>query len=258
MAPMAIEPLERMDDTTLDTFFNGRIQVRQHRNGYRFSIDAVLLASQTVPTAGGRVVDLGTGCGIIPLILAHRHTDIQLWGVEVQPESARLAALNVRANHLYDRIDVLNRDMRDLNAVDLGGRVDWVITNPPYRRVAAGRINLDARRAIARHELKITLAEVIMCAGRLLAVAGKFAVVYPSERLVELFVRMRAAAIEPKVLRPVHSRRHEGAKVVLVEGAKGGRPGLKIAAPLIVYADGGGYSDQVTRMFESQYCPQDH
>ena len=116
-----------MANYTTDTFFNGRIRVKQNRAGYRFSIDAVLLASQAAPGSGDRVVDLGTGCGIIALILAFRHPDITVYAVEVQEELSQLAISNVKGNHLQDRITVLGVEMKMIETNITAGPVDLVV-----------------------------------------------------------------------------------------------------------------------------------
>ena len=132
---------------TIDTFFNGSIQVKQYRAGYRFSIDAVLLACHARPGPGDRVLDLGTGCGIIPLILAFRHPQILVYGIEVQKELSDLAGFNVMDNHMQERITILGKDMKSLKPEMISGFVDLVVCNPPYRRSDSGRLSRDRQRA---------------------------------------------------------------------------------------------------------------
>jgi tRNA1Val (adenine37-N6)-methyltransferase len=239
-----------MPESTSDSFFNGRIEIRQDRSGYRFSIDAVLLAYHARPRSGDRVLDLGTGCGIIPLILAFRYPDIAIYGVEIQPEMSELADINVNNNRMQDRITILCRDMRELKSRMTAGPVDLVVCNPPYRKPQSGRLNPDQQRAVARHEIKATLPDLLMAARRMLRTGGKFTVIYPAERTVELFTQMHANGIEPKMLRMIHSSRETAAKLVLVEGAKGGRPGTSIAPPLFLYDENGEYTSEVLAMFE--------
>ena len=233
----------------MDTFFNGRIQIRQSRAGYRFSIDAILLACQAAPESGDRVVDLGTGCGIIALIMAFRHPDITIYAVEVQEELAQLAISNVKGNHLQNRITVLGADMKRMKPDMTAGPVDLVVCNPPYRRPGAGRINPDVQRAVARHELKANLQDVIVTARRMLKTAGRFVTIYTAERTADILCQMRIDSIEPKFFRTIHSNPGSEAKLILVEGIKGGNPGLKIAPPLIVYDQNGDYTDEVQQMF---------
>lgn len=239
-----------MKEVSSDSFFNGRIRIRQNQSGYRFSIDAVLLAYHARPRPADRVLDLGTGCGIIPLIMAFRNPGIQVYGIEVQEDLSDLAAVNVRENRMQERITILCKDMQALKADMIAGRVDLVVCNPPYRKSNSGRLNPDHQRAVARHEIRASLLDVILTAQRLLRAAGRFVVIYTAERTAELLTQMRADRIEPKMLRCIHSDRHSEAKLVLVEGVKGGRPGIRIEPPLILYDHTGAYTPEVTRMFE--------
>ena len=239
-----------MTTHTTDTFFNGRIKVKQDRGGYRFSIDAILLAGQAAPKPEDKVVDLGTGCGIISLIMAYRNPGIMVYAVEVQAELARLARTNVRDNRLQDRITVLDTDMKTIKPDMTAGPVDLVVCNPPYRRPDSGRINPNHQRAVARHELKANLQDVTASTRRILKTSGRFVTIYSAERAADMLWQMRTDSLEPKYIRTIHSNAHSEAKLVLVEGTKGGNPGLKIAPPLILYRDNGDYTDEVQRMFE--------
>lgn len=233
---------------TGDTFFDGRLRVAQSPRGYRFSIDAVLLAHFVQPRPGQTVIDLGTGCGIIPLMLVFRHPRIRVWGVEIQPELVGLAADNVRANHMAEGICIRQADMRTITPDVSDGPVDVVCSNPPYHRGRSGRVNPDAQRAVARHEIAITLPALIQASRRVLKTGGRFVTIYPAERTAELIDHMRSMHLEPKRLRPVHSTGQTDARRVLVEGRAGGRPGLTITPPLIVYGQDGAYSEEVQRM----------
>jgi tRNA1Val (adenine37-N6)-methyltransferase len=244
-----VSRLKNMNALTADTFFNGRIRVKQHRLGYRFSIDSVLLSERVKPTAGDTVLDLGTGCGIIPLLLAYRHPGIAVCGVEVQRELAELAVGNVIDNQMADRITILCQDVVSLRRDRLPGGVNLVVCNPPYRKVASGRINPNTQRAIARHELRVTLDDILKTAKHLLDVSGRFVVIYPVERATELLSKMHASALEPKQLTMIHSYRHSNATSMIVEGVRGGRPGITITPPLVLYQDDGKYTAEVEDMF---------
>jgi tRNA1Val (adenine37-N6)-methyltransferase len=239
-----------MSSFTTDTFFDGKIRVMQNRRGYRFSLDAVLLAYQAKPRAQAKVLDLGTGCGIISLIMASRRPDLKIYAVELQRELADLAATNVRQNRLQGRIDVLCTDMKLLTQKMTAGPFDLIVSNPPYHKPGSGRINPDAQRAVARHEIKASLADVLQTTRRMVRTAGRFVTVYAAERTTDILSQMRDEQIEPKMLRMIHSTRDAAARLILVEGMKGGRPGLKIAPPLIVYDQNGDYTAEVLRMFE--------
>lgn len=241
---------------THDAFFQGRLHVKQQRRGYRFSIDAVLLAGAVAPRERDRVVDLGTGCGIIPLMLAFRHPGLRIWGVEVQAELAAIAAENVHDNEWGDRLTIVPADMRRLGADRFGGPVDRVVANPPYRRARSGRVNPDAQCAVARHEIAITLPELIAAAKRMLKTGGRFHAIYSAERAAELLACMRAEGIEPKRLRSVHSTAGADARLVTVEGLKAGRPGLAVSPPLVVYDERGGYSAEVRALLQGAAPPR--
>lgn len=237
-----------MAGCTYDSFFNGQIKVAQPHLGYRYSIDAVILADFPRLKTGDRLIDLGTGCGIIPLILACRYPDAAIIGVEVQAELVHLAKKNVIANRMQDRIHIIHYDIRKLRSEETHGPVDWVVSNPPYRKADSGRINPNEQRALARHEININLDQLLNSVRRLLKTGGGFGIIYPSERLVELLAKMRIAGIEPKSLRCIHSRQCESAKLVLVHGIMRGKAGLKIAPPLFVYQENGQYSESIQMM----------
>jgi tRNA1Val (adenine37-N6)-methyltransferase len=238
-----------MQSLTTDSLFNGRIRIKQHGSGYRFSLDAVLLARYARPNPEHTVLDLGTGCGIIPLILAYRYPKIKIYAVEVQRELADIAGLNIAENHMEDRITVYCKDLKKLNQDMTSGPVDLVVTNPPYRKVESGRLNPDRQRAVAKHEIKATLFDVVETARRMLRTSGRFVIIYPAERLVDIIIQMRSAGIEPKHIRMIHSFRPINAKLMLMEGKKGGRHGITMGPPIIIYRKNGVYSGEVQKMF---------
>jgi tRNA1Val (adenine37-N6)-methyltransferase len=238
-----------MESLTTDSLFNGSIRVKQHGSGYRFSLDAVLLAQHVRPSLDHTVLDLGTGCGIIPLILAYRYPRIKIYGVEVQTELADIATLNIVENHMEDRISICCEDLKRLKREMTSGPVDLVVTNPPYRKVQSGRLNPDQQRAIAKHELKATLFDVVETARRMLRTSGRLVMIFAAERMVDVIIQMRSAGIEPKYIRMIHPSRQVNAKLILVEGKKGGRHGITIGSPLTIYRKNGIYSDEVQAMF---------
>jgi len=238
-----------MKPLTKDTFFNGRIKVKQDPSGYRFSIDSVLLANHARPHPGDKVLDLGTGCGIIPLILAYREPNLKIYGVEVQKELADIAGSNVEENHMDDIITILCKDMKELKNDMISGPVDLIVSNPPYRKAESGRINPDMQRAVARHEIKVSLDDITKTARRVLRTAGRFVTIYSAERVTDLLTHLRSAGIEPKFLRSIHSGVKTDAKLVLVAGIKGGHPGVKIGPPLIIYDENSAYTQEVKEMF---------
>ena len=237
---------------TLNTLSIGNLQLLQGEGGYRYSLDPILLSRFVQIKKAARVVDLGAGCGILPLLLARLSDVEELIGIEIQSGLAERALRNIQLNDLQGRVQILSGDIRNIRNLLPVSSADLVVSNPPYRPPGGGRIAPDGERATARHELSGGLADFIAAARWLLKNGGNFAVIYLAERLPELMVKMIAAGIEPKRLRMIHSRQDAPAKIVLLEGCKGGRPGLAIEKPLFIYADcgvGRDYTEEVLRMY---------
>jgi tRNA1(Val) A37 N6-methylase TrmN6 len=222
-------------DETLDTFYNGKLQIIQKKKGYRFSVDAILLSQFIKIRKNERVIDLGTGCGILPLLLSQTTKAHSFVGVEIQKELAECAEKNVFSNHLEDRISILKQDFRELRETFPRGSFDVVLSNPPYRKHRAGRINPSLEKAIARHEMKGTLEDLISTASYLLPPKGRCYLIFPALRAVDLLESLRGANLEPKRLQFVHPRMAGEAKFTLVESIKDGGPEVRIMGPLILH-----------------------
>jgi tRNA1Val (adenine37-N6)-methyltransferase len=239
-----------MSSLTTDSFFNGNLRIMQSRSGYRFSIDAVLLAYYAAPRASDRVLELGAGCGIVSLIMAYRCADLKIYAVEIQKELAELAANNIHQNRMNDRIEILQADLNAITLQWTEGTCDLIVTNPPFYKARSGRINPDSQRALARHEIKTTLLEVLQASRRMLRTDGRFVCIYTAERITDLLCLMRSEQIEPKMIRMIHSNRGSKAKLVLIEGVHGARPGVQVAPPLVLYDERGDYTREAQRIFE--------
>ena len=140
------------------------------------------------------------------------------------------------------------RRYKNLKADMISGHLDIVVSNPPYRKAESGRVNSDNQRAVARHEIDITLTDILKAASRLLHVSGRFIIIYPSERIADMVTQMRLSGIEPKYFRFIYSKSNSESKLVIVEGVKGGRAGAKVVSPLVIYCDDGTYTDEVNKM----------
>ncbi len=237
------------EDETLDGIFQGKLQVIQKKNGYRFSMDAVLVARATTVTAEDRVIDLGTGCGIIPLILARSGRGKEIVGIEFQGELTEIARRNVDLNGLAKAITIRQEDVRQFASSYLPASFDCVISNPPFRKLATGRINPGRQKSVARHEITITLDEVLKAAAYLLKRHGRLCLIYPAFRAVDLFSMMRQTMIEPKIIRWVHARKDMPARMVLVEGIKAGGVALQVREPLILYDETGAYTEALRAIY---------
>jgi tRNA1Val (adenine37-N6)-methyltransferase len=221
-------------DESLDTFFDRRIQILQKKRGYRFSVDAILLAQFSRIRKNEKVIDLGTGCGILPLLLSHQTKARSFVGVEIQEGLAELAKRNVLLNRLEDRISILQNDFRKLKTTFPPESFDVVLSNPPYRKYRTGRMNPTQEKAIARHELQGTLEDLVSIASYLLPPKGRCYVIFPALRTVDLLIVLRSQRLEPKRLQFVHPHFGEDAKFILSESIKESGVELKVMEPLIL------------------------
>jgi tRNA1Val (adenine37-N6)-methyltransferase len=223
------------EDETLDTFFNGKLQILQKRKGYRFSMDAILLSQFIKIRKNEKAIDLGTGCGILPLLLSHTTKAHSFVVVEIQKGMADLAKKNVLLNDLGDRISILNKDFRELKEIYPSGSFNVVFSNPPYRKYRTGRVNPTLEKAIARHEIKGTLEDLISIASYLLPPKGRCYLIYPASRVVDLLLILRSHRLEPKRIQWVYPRLNGEAKFILIESIKASGVELKVIEPLILH-----------------------
>lgn len=221
-------------DETLEPFFSGKLQIIQKKKGYRFSVDSILLSQFVKIRKNERVIDLGTGCGILPLLLSQTTKAHSFIGVEIQKGLVECAEKNVVLNHLENRISILKQDFRELKMTFPPGSFDVAISNPPYREFQTGRINPLMEKAIARHEIKGKLEDLISMASYLLPPKGRCYLIFPALRTVDLFVSLRNGKLEPKRIQFVYPRIGEEAKFILTESFKASGVELKIMRPLIL------------------------
>jgi len=233
------------------------MHILQPPDGYRYSIDPFLLADFVVLPDRARVIDLGSGSGVIALLLCQRVSDARVTGLELQQEMVERSRRSIAVNGLQDRIEIVPGDVRSLPETLSSGTFDVVVTNPPYRRATTGRLSQGVERSLARHELAGGLVDFLRSASVLLKAKGRFFVIHLAERLPELLSEMRCFKLEPKRLRLIHSRAGDDAKLVLVEGRKNARPGLKVESPLVLYKGAGrDYSDEVLAMYGFACSPK--
>ena len=206
------------------------------------------MAHQANPKGNQRILDLGTGCGIIALIVARKFPDIKVYGVELQKSLAALANLNVFENRLQRQIKVICGDMKILGIKDIEGPVDMVIVNPPFGKSGGTRIGHNFEKTVAKHEVFATLSDVIKFSVRVLKVSGSLLMIYPSHRLSALFEALRTLKLEPKWLRTIHSHHTSDGKRVIVKAVKHGKEGLIIGSPLIVHKSDGSYTSEVEKI----------
>ncbi len=243
-----MNPMKR-DGTTEDSLFDGDLKILQPEKGYRFALDAVLLSGFCNPGLNDIVVDLGTGCGVIPLILAYRNQGKYVIGVEIQESLFLLARENVKINKMENRVRIVHGDFREIKKHLPPESADLVLSNPPYRKLCTGRINPNKERALARHEILATLEDVLEASAYLLKTRGRIGIIYPAFRLAHLIKKAAEAGFEPKKLKIVYSSPGEGARLVYMEARKGGGEELRIDPPFYIYTENGCYTPEMEKLY---------
>ncbi len=231
------------DETLNDVVMDG-LRLIQKKNGFRYGMDAVVLSQFAALPAKARAIDLGTGTGIIALILAKRGARA-VTALEQDPEMAELAARNVRLNQLEDVMRVHCGDVCKVREEFASESFDLVVSNPPYRIPNTGKLAQYDAVARARHEITATLEDFISAAQYLARYRGRFAMIHLPERMVEILSLLHAKNLEPKRLRMVYPNRHLPPSMFLVESVKGAKPGLSVLPPLILQEEDGTYSEEV-------------
>ena len=231
---------ERLDDLQRNGY-----QIIQSPEKFCFGMDAVLLSGFATAPEGARVLDLGTGTGIIPILMAAKTDAKELIGLEIQEESADMAQRSVVLNDLQDKVRIVQGDIKEAGHIFDAASFDVVTSNPPYMIGGHGLKNPEGPKAIARHEVLCDLEDVIGAAARLLKSGGKFYMVHRPFRLAEIMVLMHEYRVEPKRMQLVYPFADKEPNMVLIEGARGGRSRLTVEKPLIIYEAPGKYTPEI-------------
>lgn len=229
----------------------GKIKLIQPENGYRASMDPIFLSAHIKPEKAKKLLDIGTGSGIMAMILAFKYPDIHITGVEIQKELAAIAKDNVILNHMGKSISILQKDIKETELYHINGIQDIVIANPPYRKAGSSRINPDMQKAIARHEIKLSLGELAECVKKFLSPKGKFYIIYPAERLSDLVSTLCKYNIKPDQIRFIHTKKNTMAKRVIIKCIKNGGQQVQVLPPLYIYNKSGTWSNEVAAMFNT-------
>lgn len=238
---------ERIDDLQLKG-----LKIIQNENGFCFGIDAVLLANSLKIKNNSTVVDLGTGTGIIPVLIAGKSKTKKIFGVEIQKDVADMAIRTIRMNHLEQRIEIINRDLKDIaGSVIEKNSVDTVVSNPPYMH-SNGVINENDKKAISRHEISCTIEDIIKVAYDLLKPMGRFFMINRTLRLSDIMYYSRVYRLEVKTMRFIHSKVGKAPKLVIVEMVKNAKPESKVLPPLYIYEEDGKYTREVLDMYSKE------
>lgn len=236
---------ERIDDLE----YKG-LKIIQDEEGFCFGIDSVLLSDFAKDIKkGARVLDLGTGTGIIPILLCGKTNLEKVIGVEIQEEVADMAKRSSKLNNLEDKFEVVNENILNLKSIFQNQSFDVIVSNPPYKKKNTGIINENEKKIISRHEITANLEEFINVSKDLLKDKGEFYMVHRPERLVDILSLMRQNKIEPKVLRMVFSNEKKEPKLVLIKGIKNAKPFLKVEKNLYIYDKNGNYTNDILKIY---------
>ena len=234
-----------MENERLDDLQRNGLKIIQKTDGFCFGMDAVLLSGFAAVKPGEHVLDMGTGTGIIPLLLSAKTAGEHFTGLEIQTEIAAMAERSVRLNHLEEKIRIVNGDIKEASRIFGSASFDVVTTNPPYMNDAHGLKNPTEVKAISRHEVLCTLEDVVREGARVLKPGGRMFMVHRPHRLIEIIQAMKSYKLEPKRMKLVHPFKDKDANMVLLEAVRGGGSWMKVEAPIIVYKEPGVYTDEI-------------
>ncbi len=235
-----LKPEERLDDLQVNGY-----EIIQHPGKFCFGMDAVLLSNFAKVKKAERALDLGTGTGIIPILLTAKTEGESFTGLEIQEESADMARRSVSHNHLGDKVQIVTGDIKEADKIFGPVSFDVITVNPPYMIGQHGIANVSDAMTIARHETLCTLDDILRVSAKLLTFKGRFYMVHRPFRLAEILSKMVAAGIEPKRMRMVHPFVDKEPNMVLIEGMRGGNSRMTVEAPLVVYREPGVYNDEL-------------
>ncbi len=236
------------DGECLDDLQNG-LFIIQKENGFKFGVDAVLLADFAKDARSKSTLDLCTGTGIVPLLLSAKTNTKDIHGLEIQPDIAEMAKRSVIYNKLSERVHIVQGDLK--NAAEIYGRgsFDKITCNPPYMKCGTGIKNDTDTKSVSRHEVMCTLDDVLRISAQLLISKGRFFMIHRPSRLADIMCGMRKYKLEPKRLRFVHPSPSKAPNLVLIEGMKDGGEELKLLPPLYVYGEDGNYSAEIDEIY---------
>lgn len=242
---MRIKENERIDDLE----YKG-LKIIQNKDGFCFGIDSVLLADFAKEIKeGSKVVDLGTGTGILPILLSSKSKASKFYGVEIQTQVAEMAKRSIILNQLEEKITIINKDIKQLEEDFEKSSIDVIVTNPPYKEINSGIKNEKESKVIARHEITASLEDFISISEKLLKQYGELYMVHRPERLNDIIELCRKYKIEPKIIKMVYPNKKSKPNIILIKAVKGGGRFLTIEKPLIVYQEDGSYTEEILEIY---------
>lgn len=239
----------KLEKFSADDAFIHRLSISQPEKGYRFSIDPLILSAHIHPKGNEKIMDLGCGCGIISLALAHQYPDIKITGIEIQEELYTFARQNVITNGFEKRIHILHDDIKNIKFAETETRADIIVSNPPYKKIGTGRLNPDRQKAMARHETTLDIDMLIECSSRLIKNQGSLFIIYPFDRLQDLTQALDRYDFFPEFIRYVHIKAGTKVSRVIVCAVKNGNRRCSLSPPLFIYTLDNKFTEEYISLF---------
>ena len=239
---------ERIDDLQLNN-----LKIIQNKDGFCFGIDAVLLSDFAKEISkNAKVLDLGTGTGILGILLCGKTKLSKIYGIDIQEDVCDMASRSVKLNNLQDRFEIINTNIKNLSTIFENNSIDAIVSNPPYKKDNSGLKNESETKLISRHEITASLEDFILVSSKLLKNNGSIYMVHRPERLSDLFYLFRKYNLEPKKLRMVQSYSNSKPKLILIKATKNAKSFLNIEEPLIIYNKDGSYTDEILKIYNKE------
>lgn len=248
MVEIDLKENERIDDLGYK-----ELKIIQNKKGFCFGIDSVLLSDYAKNLKSNSIVaDIGTGTGIISLLLCKKTNLKKIYGIEIQEEVAEMAKRSVKLNKLEEKFEIINSNIKDIFKVLEPNYFDVIVTNPPYKKANTGLTSEDIKQLISRHEIECTLEDIIEKSSKLLKSLGEFYMVHRAERLVDIMCLLRKYKLEPKSIRFVHSKQFDKPTLILIRAVKNAKEFLNIDKPLVIYKNNGEYTNEILNIYDKK------
>lgn len=242
---MELKENERIDDLEYEG-----LKIIQNSKWFCFGIDSVLLSDFAKNIKkDAKVLDIGTGTGIISILLSKKSNSKKIYAIEIQKEVADMAKRSVKLNNLEEKIEIINDNIKNINQYLENNTLDAIVTNPPYKKMSTGKVNVEKNKLVSRHEIECDLDDIIKVSYKLLKQKGEFYMVHRTDRLSEIIYKMKQNKLEPKQIRFVYSSVNKEPKLVLIKAVKDGNELTKVDSPLIVYNEDGKYSEEILKIY---------
>ncbi len=248
-----MEKIELKENERIDDLEYKGLKIIQNKEGFCFGIDSVLLSDFAKNIKKDSVVvDIGTGTGIISILLSKKAEIKKIYGIEIQEEVADMAKRSVKLNDLQDKIQIINKNIKNIFEEIEPNKIDAIVTNPPYMKLNTGAKNEEIKKLISRHEVECNLEDIIKISYKLLKSKGEFYMVHRAERIVDILYNLRKYKLEPKEIRFIHSKVGKEPNLVLIKAVKDAGEHLIIDTPLVVYNNDGTYTDEILKIYNKK------